>query len=282
MVAGLVDRLGFARVESQNFNAGGGLLVQARGGSWGRHILRNLADFDRLQQSLEGRELFLNGMLFRRSIQRKRLVMKVGFIGAGRVTRTFGRHLMTAGHTLVVSNSRGPETLAGFVAELGPGAIAGTKQQAAECDVVILAANWVRVPDALKGIDWKGRILIDATNAHVDRVPDISLAGVTRSRAALKGCTSSEMVAKMAVGARLVKSISNIPMDWIQDFSPNKPRTVIFTSGDDVEAKKLVIELINSIGFVAIDLGSLVEGGAMHEVGAPLSGLDLHFVRRLR
>ena len=50
--------------------------------------------------------------------------MKVGFIGAGNVTRTFGRHLITAGHTIVVSNSRGPETLANFVADLGPGAIA--------------------------------------------------------------------------------------------------------------------------------------------------------------
>lgn len=208
--------------------------------------------------------------------------MKVGFIGAGTVTGTFGRHLLTAGHSIVVSNSRGPETLADFVADLGPGAIAGTKQQAAECDVVILATNWVRVADALKGVDWRGRILIDATNAHVDAVPDISLAGVTRSRAALKGRTSSEMVAEMAVGARLVKSISNMPMAWIQDFSPNKPRTVIFTSGDDHEAKQLVMELINSTGLVAVDLGSLATGGAMHEVGAPLSGLDLHFVRRLR
>jgi 8-hydroxy-5-deazaflavin:NADPH oxidoreductase len=208
--------------------------------------------------------------------------MKVGFIGAGNVTRTFGHHLLTAGHTIVVSNSRGPETLADFVAALGPGAIAGTRRQAAECEVVILATHWVSVADALKGIDWRGRILIDATNAHVDPVPDVSLAGVTRSRAALKGRTSSEIVAEMAVGARLVKSISNMPMNWIQDFSPNKPRTVIFTSGDDAEAKQLVIELINSVGFVAIDLGSLATGGAMHEVGAPLSGLDLHFVRRLR
>ena len=208
--------------------------------------------------------------------------MKIGFIGAGTVTRTFGRHLMMAGHTLVVSNSKGPETVASFVADLGTGAIAGTKQQAAECDVVILATRWVSVPDALKGIDWKGRILIDATNAHMDPVPDTSLAGVTKSRSALNGRTSSEMVAETAVGARLVKSISNIPMDWIQDFSPTKPRTVIFTSGDDIEAKKLVIELINSTGVVAIDLGSLGKGGAMHEVGAPLSGLALHFVRRLR
>ena len=208
--------------------------------------------------------------------------MKVGFIGAGNVTGTFGRHLISAGHTIVVSNSRGPETLADFVADLGQGANAGTKQQAAECDVVVLAAHWVKVPEALKGIDWRGRILIDATNAHMDPKPDISLAGVSRSRAALKGRTSSELVAEVAVGARLVKSISNMPMAWIRDFSPNKPRTVIFTSGDDTEAKQRVIELIDSVGFVAIDLGSLATGGAMHEVGAPLSGLDLHFVRRLR
>ena len=86
--------------------------------------------------------------------------MRVGFIGAGKVTGTFGRHLINAGHTIVVSNSRGPETLADFVDDLGTCAIAGTKQQAAECDVVILATHWVRVADALKGIDWRGRILI--------------------------------------------------------------------------------------------------------------------------
>jgi hypothetical protein len=57
-----------------------------------------------------------------------------------------------------------------------------------------------------------------------------------------------------------------MPMAWRQDFSPNKPRTVIFTSGDDTEAKQLVIEWVNSTGLVAIDLGSLAIGGAMHEV----------------
>jgi predicted dinucleotide-binding enzyme len=208
--------------------------------------------------------------------------MRIGFIGAGTVTRTFGRHLINAGHEIIVSNSRGPETLAGLVADLGPGATAGTKAQAVDSDVVILATNWVKVPEALKDIDWHGRILIDATNAHVDPKPDISLEGVRRSNAALKGRTSSEMVADWAAGARLVKSISNMPMAWIQDFSSHKPKTVIFTSGDDSEAKKIVIDLIDSIGFTAIDLGSLAKGGAMHQVGAPLSGLDLHFVRRLR
>jgi 8-hydroxy-5-deazaflavin:NADPH oxidoreductase len=104
--------------------------------------------------------------------------MKIGFIGT--VARTFGRHLITAGHTIVVSNSRGPETLTDFVADLGPNEIAGTKQQAAECEVVILATNWVKVAEALKGVDWRGRILIDATNAHMDPKSDISLEGVTR------------------------------------------------------------------------------------------------------
>ena len=208
--------------------------------------------------------------------------MRVGFIGAGTLTKTFGRHLVNAGHEIVVSNSRGPETLAELVAELGPRATAGTTTQAVECDVVILATNWVNVPGVLKNIDWHGRILVDATNAHADAKPDISPEGVNRSIAALNGRNSSEMVAEMAAGARLVKSISNMPMAWIQDFSSHKPKTVIFTSGDDSEAKKIVIDLIDSVGFVAIDLGSLARGGAMHQVGAPLSGLDLHFVRRLR
>jgi len=207
--------------------------------------------------------------------------MKIGFIRAGKVTRALSRHFIGAGHTVVVSNSRGPETLADFVADLGSGAVAGTKQQAAEGDVVILAAKWASVADALKGIDWRGRILVDATNAFVGAVPDISPEGVARSRAALKGRTSSEIVAEMAVGARLVKSLCNIPMMWIEDLSPNKPRAVFFTSGDDAEAKQLVIDLVNGTGFAAVDLGALAKGGAMYEVGAPLAGAEFHLIRRL-
>jgi 8-hydroxy-5-deazaflavin:NADPH oxidoreductase len=71
-------------------------------------------------------------------------------------------------------------------------------------------------------------------------------------------------------------------MDWITDFSANKPKTAIFTSGDDQEAKRVVLDLLNQVGFAGIDLGSLATGGAMHEMGAPLSGEELHFVRRLR
>jgi 8-hydroxy-5-deazaflavin:NADPH oxidoreductase len=210
--------------------------------------------------------------------------MRIGFIGAGNVTRVMGRHLLNAGHTIAICNSRGPETLAELIKELGPGASAETKDQVVQSDVVIIAVRWVQAKEALQGIDWNGRILIDAMNAHAELEGDTSLAGVTKSRAVLArtGLTSSELVAQWAPGARLVKSISNIPMEWISDFSADKPRTVLFTSGDDAEAKYVVIDMLNAAGFAAINLGSLAAGGALHEVGAPLSGLDLHFIRRLR
>lgn len=208
--------------------------------------------------------------------------MRIGFIGAGKMARTIARHMLAAGHQVVMSNSRGPETLAGTVADLGPGAAAGTRQDAVATDIVILAVNWVDVERAVEGVEWAGQILVDATNAHVDAPPDVSLAGVTRSRAALAGRTSSEILAGWVPGARLVKSISNIPMDWIGDFSADKPRTVIFISGDDEPAKRVVVGLLDQVGFAPVDLGSLAKGGAMHEVGAPLSGLELHLVRRMR
>ena len=73
--------------------------------------------------------------------------------------------------------------MAGLIADLGPAASAGSKQEAAECDVVILATNWADAPEALKGIRWGGRILVDGTNAHMGEKPDVSAAGVARSLA---------------------------------------------------------------------------------------------------
>lgn len=210
--------------------------------------------------------------------------MRIGFIGAGSNARTMARHFTGAGHEVVLSNSGRNGAEAPDTSGLGPSGSAGTREEVLACEIVVLATQWKDAEGALAGIAWRGQILIDATNAHIDTPPDISLAGVIRSRAALAsyGKTSSEIIRDLAPGARLVKSISNMPMDWISDFSANKPRTVLFTSGDDAEAKRIVIDLLDGAGFAAIDLGSLASGGALHEVGAPLSGLDLHFVKRLR
>jgi 8-hydroxy-5-deazaflavin:NADPH oxidoreductase len=136
--------------------------------------------------------------------------MKIGFIGAGKVGKTIARHLINAGHQVVISNSRGPESLQGLVDELGPQAKAGTTEEAVRSDLVILCVNWRDAQEALKGIAWDGQILVDVTNAHIDSPPDISLEGVTRSRVALAktGRTSSEPQASgdPFPGARLVRS----------------------------------------------------------------------------
>ena len=56
----------------------------------------------------------------------------------------------------------------------------------------------------------------------------------------------------------------------------------MFTSGDDAKAKRVVVDLLGNAGFAPVDPGPLREGGALHQVGAPLSGLELHLKRRLR
>ena len=91
--------------------------------------------------------------------------MKFGTIGAGAVALAFARETMAAGHEVVLSSRRGPESLAGKIAELGHGASAATVEAAASLDYVLLAIPWTNVEDALRGLPaWNGRVLIDATN----------------------------------------------------------------------------------------------------------------------
>ncbi|CAN7600688.1 NADPH-dependent F420 reductase [Neorhizobium sp. LjRoot104] len=194
--------------------------------------------------------------------------MKFGFIGAGVVAQTIARHVMPYGHEVLLSNSRGPDTLADVVGKLGRGAFAGTPQQAAEQDVVVLSVEWPRVPEALASVpDWSGRTLIDATN-RIDPDHPSDLGDVS-------GPTSSEIVADQAVGAKVVKAFNSIPMQWIEDASPEKPRTVLFISGDDASAKSALSEVLEQAGFAAVDLGTLAIGGRQQQVGGPLAGLNL-------
>lgn len=200
--------------------------------------------------------------------------MRFGFIGAGAVAQTIARHILPFGHEVLLSNSRGPDTLANVVAHLGQRASAGTPQQAAEQDFVVLSVEWERVQDALAAIpDWSGRILIDATN-RIDR-------NNPRDLGDLSGRTSSEVVADQAVGAKVVKAFNSIPMQWIKDASPTKPRTVLFISGDDADAKNALAEVLEQVGFAAVDLGSLAIGGRQQQVGGPLAGLNLTLADRL-
>jgi 8-hydroxy-5-deazaflavin:NADPH oxidoreductase len=198
--------------------------------------------------------------------------MKIGFIGAGVVAQTIARHVLPFGHRVLLSNRRGPDSLASLVKELGTGAEAGTPQQAAEQDIVVLAVNWPSVQAALFSVtDWKDRILVDATNRVAGYNP-LTLGD-------LSGRTSTEIVADLAPGAKVIKAFNSVPMSWISDFSSSKPRTVLFISGDD-EAKKPLNDFIEQVGFSCVDLGSLAIGGRLQQLGGPLAGIKLTFTER--
>jgi 8-hydroxy-5-deazaflavin:NADPH oxidoreductase len=186
----------------------------------------------------------------------------VGIIGAGRIGLVMARIASRAGRQVVIANRRGPESLTAVVQDLGDGVSAGTVKEAAAADIVVLAVMWPDVPQAVEGLAWEGRILIDPTN---DFDPSD-----------LDGRTSSEVVADLVAPARLVKA-GNTFGAAVLGSDPHQAggQRVIFLSGDDADAKKEVAALFDQAGFFVIDLGGLREGGRVQQVGAPLAGHNL-------
>ena len=195
--------------------------------------------------------------------------MKIGIIGTGGIGKAFARQVTKAGYDVIVSNSRGPESLAGVVSELGPHAKAGTRHEAAQADIVVLAVPWEQWHGALSELPpWNGRILIDATNAVI--VPGFRAAD-------LKGKTSSEVVASLAPGARVVKVANTLPVALLAaDPHEAGGHRVLFMSGDDAGAKEAVSGILSNMGFATIDMGGLVSGGKLQQFpGGPLPTLNL-------
>jgi len=192
----------------------------------------------------------------------------VGIIGAGAIGQAFAKQLVKAGINVILSNSRGPETLAPVVDSLGGKARAGTVQQAAQADVVFVSTNWSRTRDALKDIHWDNRILIDATNPVL--LPDYTLAE-------LGGKNSSQVLSTWAPGARVVKAFNTLLAAVLaQDPAQSGGRRVVFISGDHADAKADVVALTNQLGFASIDLGSLEVGGYLQQFpGGPLPAVNL-------
>jgi 8-hydroxy-5-deazaflavin:NADPH oxidoreductase len=194
--------------------------------------------------------------------------LTVGIIGAGAIGQAMAKQLVRAGIDVILSNSRDPESLAPVVDALGIHARAGTRQQAADADIVFVSVNWSRLEDALSGIDWHGRILIDATNPVL--LPGYRLAE-------LNGRNSSQVFTELAQGARVVKAFNTLLASVLaSDPAHAGGRRVVFVSGDDADAKKAVIELVDRIGFASIDLGSIQVGGTLQQFpGGPLPAVNL-------
>lgn len=194
--------------------------------------------------------------------------MKIGIIGAGALGRALAFQLVKAGFKVVLSNSRGPDSLATLAAQLGPSATAGTRQQAAQADIVIVSVQWQQLPAALGDLpDWGGRIVIDTTNPIL---PGFKMAD-------LKGRTSSEVFADLVPGARVVKTANTLRPDTIaEDPHVGPGRRVLFISGDHAEANTDVAKVLQKVGFSPVNLGGLATGGRMQQFpGGPLPTLNL-------
>jgi predicted dinucleotide-binding enzyme len=187
---------------------------------------------------------------------------QLGIIGAGRIGQAMARTAQRAGRPVVLSNSRGPDSLTSVVSALGDGVSAGTVEQAAAASIVVLAVPWSHVRDAVEDLDWRGQIVIDATN---DFDPSD-----------LDGRTSSELVADLVAPAPVVKTANTLAAALLAS-DPHEAggQRVIFLSGDDADTKSEVVALFEAAGFSPIDLGGLSSGGRMQQVGGPLATINL-------
>lgn len=159
----------------------------------------------------------------------------IGIIAGGHIGQAFARLARRAGRDVVIANSRGPESLAPVVAALGEGASAGTVDDAAASTIVVIGVPWARVPAAVSGLSWGGQIVIDATNALL--LPTVEPAD-------LGGRTSSEIVAELVAGARVVKAGNTVAAELLgADTHDAGGRRVVFLSGDEAAAEAEVAAL---------------------------------------
>jgi predicted dinucleotide-binding enzyme len=191
--------------------------------------------------------------------------MKIGIIGSGHIGGTLAKRFADAGHEVVVSNSRGPDTLASLVEQLGAGARATLPAEAARFgEVVVVSVPFGRYREVpAEGV--AGKVVIDTNNYYPQRDGHFEELDSDRT-------TSSELLQTHLADAHVVKAFNAIVWTRLRD--DGRPagadeRIGIPISGDDQEAKQTVAELIDEIGFDAVDAGTLAEGGRKHQAGAP-------------
>jgi predicted dinucleotide-binding enzyme len=182
--------------------------------------------------------------------------MSIGIIGAGAIGAAIAKALAKANIPATIANSRGPQSLAALIADLGGPVTAGTVAEAAAADVVFVAVPWSKLPAALDGLGpWNGRIVVDANNA---------IGGPAFQPVDLGGRVSSAVVADMVPGARVVKAFNHLrPALLSGDPKSEGGRRVLFLSGDDEEAKAEITALMTRLGFFGVDLGTPAGGGQL-------------------
>ncbi|RPI51968.1 MAG: NADP oxidoreductase [Acidobacteria bacterium] len=180
----------------------------------------------------------------------------IGLIGAGHIGSQIARLAVANGYDVVLSNSRGPDTLSGLVKELGPHARAATPSEAARAgDIVVVTIplkNYRSVPVEPTA----GKIVIDTNNYYPQRdghIPELDN----------ESTTTAELLQAHLPTSKVVKAFNHIhAANLTTDGQPTgtKDRRALVIAGDDEQAKATVAELIDRFGFDTVDAGPLREG----------------------
>jgi predicted dinucleotide-binding enzyme len=203
--------------------------------------------------------------------------MKIGIIGAGNIGRTLARRLTALSHKVSIANSRGPDTLEDLAAETG--ATAATPEDAVrDAELVIVAIPEKSVPDLrseIFALRAPGAPIVDTGNYYPEQRDG-------RIEAIDNGMAVSRWVAQQ-IGQPVIKAFNNIMAGHLLELgrpAGTEGRIALPVAGDDTEAKRRVMQLVEQLGFDAVDAGSLDESWRQ-EAGAPSYGTDLD-ANRLR
>jgi predicted dinucleotide-binding enzyme len=182
--------------------------------------------------------------------------MTIGIIGAGHIGSQVARLALAHGHKVVISNSRGPETLSTLVGELGPNARAATAVDAAQAGDIAVVAVPLKSYRAVPAGPLAGKVVIDTNNYYPQRdghIPELDN----------ESTTTAELLQAHLPTSKVVKAFNHIyaaqiATDGLPAGAPNRRALVI--AGDDTGAKATVTRLLDQFGFDTVDAGPLKEG----------------------
>jgi predicted dinucleotide-binding enzyme len=179
--------------------------------------------------------------------------MRYAIIGFGKIGHALAKAFARKGIEVSVATTRDPERFATDAAAIGPKVIAKTLAEAVKADIIFLAVHFEAHPDVAKALpDWQGKTIIDVTNAY----------GVPPEK--LGGQPSSKFVAQAFTGAKLVKGFNHLVAAVLdQDPAVHGGKRVVFLAGDDDGAADVIGALAEKLGFAAVKLGGLSEGGLL-------------------
>ncbi|MGV3714117.1 NADPH-dependent F420 reductase [Pseudolysinimonas sp.] len=178
-----------------------------------------------------------------------------GILGAGHIGSNVAKAVIAHGHDVVIANSRGPETLAALVAELGPNARAATAEEAAAAGDVALVAvpfgKYREVPVA----PLAGKIVLDANNYYFER--DSHFAELDAGEATTTGLLQAHLPASKVAKAFNHIMAADIPTTGSPAGSAD--RRALATASDSAEAAAFVEELYDELGFDTVNVGPLAD-----------------------